>query len=274
MNTKYIFLDIDGTLAGQGAVIRDSARQAIDRARANGHKVFICSGRSRCEMHENILCVGIDGIVGSAGAYVEIDGKMIYHRPMTERMNREALDYLEKHEMAIMLETNGELYVNARGRKQVEEAIAYCKANNEPYDKELFDLGQPMEAVDNPAALAINKIIYIHASCDNEQIRRDLEDHFTVVQSSIGLMGNSGEISEFGMSKGNGISIVAKYFDADIADTIAIGDGENDMEMIKTAGVGIAMGNGEQMVKDVADYVTDDIENDGLYKAFEAFSLI
>ena len=57
-------------------------------------------------MHADILSVPMDGIVGSAGAYVELDGKMIYHRPMTEEMNRQLLEYFESRGIAILLETN------------------------------------------------------------------------------------------------------------------------------------------------------------------------
>ena len=85
MNTKYVFLDIDGTLVDGNGVVPESAFEAIVRAREHGHKIFICSGRSRCEMHDNIMSVPLDGIVGSAGAYVELDGKMVFHRPMPPR---------------------------------------------------------------------------------------------------------------------------------------------------------------------------------------------
>lgn len=274
MGTKYIFLDIDGTLVGKDAVIPESAKRAIQKARENGHKVFIGSGRSRCEMHEGILNIELDGIVGSAGAYVEIDGKMIYHRPMSEQMNAELLDYFESKQMDIMIETNDDLLVNQGAGKAIREHIRYCNENNLTYDKGLFDLARPLEDIEEPAKLPINKILYVNSLYDDEEIRNDLQDKYTVVQSAIGLMGNSGELSELGMHKGNGIRVVADYFGADMADTIAIGDGENDMEMLKSAKVGIAMGNAVQMLKDIADYVTTDVDKDGIENAFRQYGLI
>lgn len=274
MDTKYIFLDIDGTLIGQDAVIPDSAKEAINEARENGHKVFICSGRSRCEMHEDILCVPVDGIVGSAGAYVELDGKMIYHRPMTEEMNVRLLDYFESREMAIFLETNEDLLVNDIGLAYVNQYIEYCESHNEPYDKALFDLAKPLSQVSEPAKLAVNKLLYVTKEYDPKEIRRDLQDEFTVVDSAIVLPGNSGELSELGMHKGNGINIVAKYFGVDLKDTIGIGDGENDMEMLQSAGIGIAMGNASPILKDIADFVTTDVGDDGIRNAFLHYGLI
>lgn len=274
MNTKYVFLDIDGTLVDKGGRIPDSARNAIVKARANGHKIFICSGRSRCEMHDYIIEVGIDGIVGSAGAYVELDGKMIYHRPMTAAMNQRLLDYFESRGMCIFIETNEDLIVNDIGLRYVENYIKECEANNEPYDKAFFDLSVPLSEVDEPAKLAINKLLYVTTEYDPEDVKNDLQDEFTVVDSAIALPGNSGELSEPGMHKGRGIDIVVKYFGADIADTIGIGDGENDMEMLRSAGIAIAMGNAKPMLKDIADYVTSDIDKDGIWNAFEHFHLI
>lgn len=274
METKYIFLDIDGTLVGQDAVIPDSAKEAICKARENGHKVFICSGRARCEMHEDILSVPLDGIVGSAGAYVELDGKMIYHRPMTEEMNQKLLDYFESRGIAILLETNEDLLVSDTASDYINEYIAYCKSRNEPYDKALFDLAKPLSAIAEPAKLAVNKLLYVTMEYDPKEIRRDLQNEFTVVDSAIALPGNSGELSEIGMHKGNGIHIVAKYFNADLKDTIGIGDGENDMEMLRTAGTAIAMGNANPMLKDIADFVTTDVNEDGIKNAFLHYGLI
>lgn len=268
MNTKYVFLDIDGTLVAADGVIPDSAREAIGKARAAGHKVFICSGRSRCEMHEDIMSVSFDGIVGSAGAYVELEGKMIYHRPMTEAMNRRLLDYFLGKNMAVLLETNDDLLVNDIGLEYIRRHIEECNARGEPYDKALFDLASPLSAVKEPYKLPVNKLLYVTKEHEPEQIKQDLQAEFTVVDSAIRLPGRSGELSESGMDKGNGIRILISHFGADRKDTIGIGDGENDIQMLRETGFGVAMGNGNPKLKEIADYVTTDVDKDGLYNAF------
>lgn len=273
MKAKYIFLDIDGTLVGRNATIPESARQAVCAARRNGHKVFICSGRSRCEMHDDLLNIEVDGIVGSAGAYVEVDGEMIYHRPMTREMNAKLFDYFERHEMAVMVETNDELFLNKKARRWTKWYTIYAKITRKPYDKGLFDLAQPLEAIEEPAKLPINKILYIMSPYSIEKIRNDLSD-YTIVDCAIKLNGSSGEISELGMNKGNGIRIIAEKFGIDMEDTIGVGDGENDIEMLKLAGISIAMGNANDTLKEIADYVTTDVDNDGMYHAFKHYGLI
>ena len=76
------------------------------------------------------------------------------------------------------------------------------------------------------------------------------------------------------VNKSVGISEVLRYCGADIEDTVAIGDGGNDIEMLEFCKLGVAMGNAPDIVKAHADIVTDRIENDGLYKAFEMCGLI
>ena len=274
MNSKYVFLDIDGTLVDGNGVIPESAAQAIDIARKNGHKVFICSGRSRCEMHANIMSVPLDGIIGSAGAYVEVDGRVIFHRPMTTEMNKKLFDYFEPKKMSIFVETNYDLLVNDIGLSYVNKHIEWCKAHGEPYDKDLFDLAKPLSEVKRPEQLGINKMLFVSNDYTLEQVKADLSDEFTVVDSGIRLPGNSGELSEPYMNKGKGIECILSHFGADVADAIGIGDGENDIEMLRCCGIGIAMGNSNPILKDIADHVTTDVDKDGLKNAFEHYGLI
>lgn len=274
MNTKYVFLDIDGTLVDGNGIIPESAEKAIDLARSNGHKIFICSGRSRCEMHENIMRVKLDGIIGSAGAYVELDGKVVFNRSMTPEMNRKLLDYFEPKKMSIFLETDDELYINDIGLDYVGKYIDWCKENDVPYDKELFSLLKSYSGIEHPEQLGIKKLLFVTEDYTLEQVKADMSAEFTVVDSGIRLPGHSGELSEPGMNKGKGIEFLLDYYNAKLDDTIGVGDGENDTEMLKFCNVGIAMGNATDNLKKIADYITTDVNDDGLYNAFVHYGLI
>ena len=82
MKQKLIFLDIDGTLLPPGEMtVPASAVEAIRQARANGHKVFLCTGRN-LRMTKPLLAYGFDGFVCSAGGYVGCDGKILVDLPM------------------------------------------------------------------------------------------------------------------------------------------------------------------------------------------------
>ena len=71
-----------------------------------------------------------------------------------------------------------------------------------------------------------------------------------------------------------GIDKIIEHYGIKLEETIAFGDGENDISMIKHAHIGVAMGNANKEVKEIADYITDDVDNEGVYKALKHFNLI
>ena len=75
-------------------------------------------------------------------------------------------------------------------------------------------------------------------------------------------------------SKGEGLRFAAATMGVPLADTVAIGDSDNDLTMIEVAGIGIAMGNGEQCAKDAADWVADAVDASGLAHAFERLGVV
>lgn len=75
-------------------------------------------------------------------------------------------------------------------------------------------------------------------------------------------------------SKGGGLRFAAATMGVPLADTVAIGDSDNDLTMIEVAGIGIAMGNGEQCAKDAADWVADAVDASGLAHAFERLGVV
>jgi hydroxymethylpyrimidine pyrophosphatase-like HAD family hydrolase len=91
---------------------------------------------------------------------------------------------------------------------------------------------------------------------------------------SIEIKKNQFEISRKGVSKSNGIKRMAKQFHISKNNIIAVGNGINDIDMIEMAGIGIAVGNACQELKDVANIITDDIEFGGIPKTFEELKLI
>ena len=77
---KIIFLDVDGTLVNYENYIPESAVKAIRKARKNGHKVYICTGRSKAEVYPELWEIGLDGMIGGNGSYVEHAGEIVFHK--------------------------------------------------------------------------------------------------------------------------------------------------------------------------------------------------
>ena len=97
MKQKAVFLDIDGTMVDSDGKIPESTKEAIRRAKANGHKMVICSGRSRFQIYDELLELGFSGIVGAAGAFVEADGEEIFHVYIDEEHRKSSYEYLENN---------------------------------------------------------------------------------------------------------------------------------------------------------------------------------
>ena len=82
------------------------------------------------------------------------------------------------------------------------------------------------------------------------------------------------DITAKGADKGNALKIMAAHQHIDIQETMAFGDGGNDLSIIQDAGIGVAMGNANECLKQAADYVTTSVDEDGVYNALKHFEVI
>ncbi len=278
MSKKIIFLDIDGTICNYG-VVRPSAKTAIRRARENGHKVLLCTGRSLGIIDPDISRIGFDGIVASAGAYIEIGGNIIFWQKFHKNLLNFVIDYFEKYDIRYFLETNTKLYGteeniefqrNRFNSLQREWAKRDGKSNKQDIYNSVLIPGSRLRDRED-----VNKISFFDAPMKIDQIKKDWEGKLTVIPSTIEELGeDSGEISQIGITKASGIQQVIMYLGLSQEATMAVGDGSNDFEMLEYANIGIAMGNALPDLKKVADDVTDIIEEDGLFKCFEKYGLL
>ena len=122
----------------------------------------------------------------------------------------------------------------------------------------------------------INKICFLETNGSKYQdIYDTFHDQFYMVRCTVPLFGEeSGEMSVPGINKSTSIRILLEHLKADIKDTYALGDGMNDAEMLDCVNTGIAMGNAKEGLKAIADYITTDLMDDGIYNAFRHFGLI
>lgn len=89
---KIILIDVDGTLLDYENKLPESAKMAIRQARQNGHKVYICTGRSKAEVYDYIWDIGLDGMIGGNGSYVEDNGEVIMHQLITAEQCKHVVD--------------------------------------------------------------------------------------------------------------------------------------------------------------------------------------
>lgn len=272
MNTKYIFLDIDGTLVNMKSAMPKSARAAIVAAKKNGHKILISTGRYYDQIYPWLLeTVEFDGIIMSSGAAVIYGGEKIFHKKFSKEMLLHVEDciksagayscYLLEHGLGATKENYVrmcDMLVSAGVSRDVVE---------ETYGNIVFS---DIENIEN-----VEKGMYCGANIGFDEMQKRLGPNFSIDPFSFNNMPSSwGEITLSGVNKGTAVRLVMQHVGADIRDSIAFGDGGNDITMIRAAGVGVAMGNADESVKAVADMVTDHIDEDGIYNAFVRLGLI
>lgn len=275
---KILFLDVDGTLVNYENKLPKSAVEAIRKARKNGHKVYICTGRSKAEVYQELWDIGLDGMIGGNGNYVEDNEHVVFHQLITKEQSKKIVDWLHSRGLEFYLESNSGLYASknfeSRGESTMKEYIKR-KGRDDADKMTVRDAFPEMIFGGELYRDDLNKVSYI---LNSYQDYLDTKAKFPDLQS--GTWGGKGEDVLFGdlgvkdISKAYAINQLLNYIGADIADTIAFGDAEVDIPMFEYCNYGVAMENGRAKIKEIADYITDDVDNDGLYNAFVKLNLI
>ena len=275
MERKLIFLDIDGTLTEAGKNVPPaSALEAIRKARAAGHLVALCSGRNY-GMLSPLLVYPFDGIIGSAGGYIELGGKVIYSCPMTAQQQARAMKCFADNGCFITIEGKMGSYVDP-GLRQFLRSRAAATGNSEMLRwREQLETSLNIRPLSEYDGEPIYKIIFMCPSVENLTLpRRELEVEFQFcVQEPdpAGLI--NGELINRQFNKGTAVRRMAEAAGIPMDDTIGFGDSMNDLEMIETVACGVCMGNGSPTLKAHADWVCPAVSEDGLAKAFEHLGL-
>ncbi len=275
---KIILIDVDGTLLDYENKLPESAKMAIRQARQNGHKVYICTGRSKAEVYDYIWDIGLDGMIGGNGSYVEDNGEVIMHQLITAEQCKHVVDWLHDRHLEFYLESNSGLYASENFEVVADPVIkVYCQRKGKENTDQLTvrDVFPEMIYGGELYRDDVNKISFVLSS---------YQDHLDSITEfpdlKPGTWGGKGEIALFGdlgvkdITKAHAIDVLLKHLGAKKEDTFAFGDAKVDIPMLEYCGVGVAMGSGGDEIKAMADYVTDDVDKDGLYNAFVHFGLI
>ncbi len=275
---KAVFLDVDGTLVNDRGLVPESARSAVREARANGHLVFLCTGRSPAELWPEILAIGFDGLVAGAGAFVEVGSDVLVHRGLSAGEVRHVLDFFGSHHVDFYLQANDGIYATPAVQTRLRRLIGGASTDAlvlAELERGLFGFVDAIKVDADPFATVVTKVIYLFSAVTLEELRAEFGSSFVVIPSSVPLFGpTSGELMLPGVNKATGIDALLAHVGIDRADTIAIGDSYNDVEMLEHAAVGVAMGDAPQPVLDIADEVTAGVDEDGIRLAFLRHGLI
>lgn len=257
---KAIFFDIDGTLLSfKTHTVPQSAIDAINAVKDRGIKVILATGRLLNQV-ENLDGLQFDGFITVNGSYcITTDGEIIGKRLIPKKELEALIAYQEnviQFPFTFMVQQGSYInYVNDKVRAVsdlVKVPVPPVRDLSTMTDEEVFQLNL---YVDVPTEQKIMHEALI--SCESSRWHPAFAD-----------------VNVKGTNKTVGIDAFLKYYRMDISETMAFGDGGNDIEMLKHVGIGVAMGNAGDNVKAVADYITDSVDDNGVANALRHFGLI
>lgn len=279
MNKNIIFLDVDGTLVNDNGVVPESAKVAVRDARKNGHYVFLCTGRSKAELYDELMDIGFDGVIGAAGGYIEVNNEVILHKKVSREDVEHLVKYFDENNIDFYLESNGGLFASKNCKKTLNRLVFEgVDKDSEQYKELEKGMGKFIDGLIEGEDLIrddINKVSFLDSQTSIEVIRDEFKDKFNVIHCTVPMFGkNSGELSVPGVHKALAIEYLLNYLGLSKEATFAYGDGTNDMEMLQYVNCGIAMGNAKEALKEIACDITGTHEEDGIYNSFKKYGLI
>lgn len=270
---KYIFLDVDGTLYSSSIhAVPSSAKSALEKARKNGHKVYLCTGRNEPSCGKS-LKVDVDGYIYSSGSLVKSEGKIIHDAPFTSEEVQYIKDLVKKFNLGYSMECGKGSYCDTLGYAATTHYFTggSLTEENKQVARDHFFFEDHEGVEDTCYKLGI----YATSMKDFKPVFEYIPDTMYLnVLSNEGDPFVIGELTHKNVSKATGIHNVIDYEQGNMEDTIGFGDSSNDLPMLKACHISVAMGNGAKHVKDEADFVTKDIDDDGLEYAFKKLGLI
>ncbi|KAI3468172.1 hypothetical protein Pfo_024835 [Paulownia fortunei] len=270
----YIFCDMDGTLLNSKSQISLSTVEALKEASSRGVKVVIATGKTRpavMNIFKMVNLAGKDGIISefSPGVFVQgllvygRQGREIFRRNLDPSVCREALLYSLKHNIPIIA------FSEDRCLTLFEHPLvdSLHTVYHEPKAEIIPSVEQLL------AGIEIQKLIFLDSSEGVAGTLRPYwaeatEDRASVVQAVPDML----EIVPPGTSKGSGVRILLDHLGVAPNEVMAIGDGENDVEMLELASLGVALSNGSEKAKAVANVIGISNDEDGVADAIYRYA--
>ncbi|CAN6183694.1 unnamed protein product [Urochloa humidicola] len=271
---KYIFCDMDGTLLNSQSQVTAQNAEALREARTRGIHIVIATGKARPAVIDALNMVGLAGQSGivsesSPGIFLQgllvygLEGRQLYKRNLDKEICREALLYSLQHKIPVVVFSQDQCY--SVYDDPLVDSLHYMY--HEPKAQIVSSIDQLLGTAE------IQKILFLETP---EKISSALRPYWTnaierrarVVQAQTDML----EIVPLGSSKGDGVKILLDHLSISPDEVMAIGDGENDIEMLQLAAFGVALANGCEKTKAVANAVGATNDDDGVAQAIYEYA--
>jgi hypothetical protein len=223
----------------------------------------------------SILRAGFDGLVASAGAYVEVAGEVLLDRRFPSNLGARTVAALDEHNAVCVLESQDCLHAPAAALQRLRMIIeSHFRRGHNGSAAGSSAILEAVKPITNPKAVSFAKVSVFDAPVSMDRLAAQIGEGISVVENSIADEGrHAGGLYQRGISKADGVAAVVAHLGMDREDTIAIGDGQNDLEMIAYAGVGIAIEGSSSELLALADRTAAPPHREGLVAAFAELRL-
>ncbi len=268
MNKKAVFFDADGTVCDIEKGVPYSVAAAITQLVKNGHEAWLCTGRSRAFVPEYLEKIPFTGMITACGATIEKNGTRLFNREMSMEIAEESMKILRKYGLIPVMEGADYMYYDK------DEYTLEVNWYRDLITQALGKKWRPITGNEN--TMKINKIsAKMTEGCDDAQAVRELSKWYDVIRhENNSFVGTTIEFVPKGCNKAVGIAAVCRIFDIPWEDTVVFGDSNNDLSMFEYAATKVAMGNGSQKIRELADYVTTDMFHYGIRNGLTKLGLI
>ena len=260
---KICFFDIDGTLSddhlgGVEVIIPDSCKEALRKAKEEGHLLFVNSGRVKSTISDIIFSLPINGLVLGCGTEILVEGESVFYNEIDVEERKRVIEKTKELPYSTVFE----------GRM----GYAPFHAERDPivmrildrYSEEGFSMFDPEDENYVYEKFCMFKLP------EDEWGDLSFLDNYNLIERDP----NFYEVTPRSCSKGDAVNWLLEYYGLGKEDSFGFGDSENDMEMLKTVGHAIVMGQAAENIKRQAEYVTDSPAEDGIYNAMKHYGLI
>lgn len=253
-------LDLDDTLLGRDLVFTPRVRRAVQAAMDAGLMVTLATGR----MFRSALPLARElgmtlPIICYQGALIKdsLSMKVLFHRPVPLENARQIIQMARNWGLHVNVYVDDELYV----ARVTPEAKSYVRIAQVP----VHPVGDLLEFLKSPPT----KVVIVSDEATIDRVMGDLRKMFGQTLYVTKSLPMFCEIAHPGCNKGTALAFLAAHLGVSREETVAVGDGLNDLEMVQWAGLGIAMGNAPQQLRDAAGWVTGPLQEDGAAQALE-----
>ncbi|MFD3447977.1 Cof-type HAD-IIB family hydrolase [Microbacteriaceae bacterium 4G12] len=247
MNDKIVFFDIDGTLLDHEKKVPASTKEAVRCLQENGVHVAIATGRAPFMFADLREELNIHNYVSFNGQYVVFEDEVIYKNPLPTNTLDMFTTFANEQQYPLVYLDHKEMKATVESHNYVKESLGSL----------YFD--HPLPQPDFYQTRDVYQALVFCETGEEEKFRLQYPQfHFIRWHDySVDILPNGG-------SKAKGIERFIEKLGFNHEQVYAFGDGLNDLEMIEAVGTGIAMGNAENQLKEVANYVTKDVGEDGI----------